>query len=249
MKSSRFYALFLAIVLLFPLNTLAEEKIVLDTLGDFPPFQYQDDNGKATGTDIDIAYEVCKRLGLELEFRIVPWARALKEAEAGKVAGIIAALLKEERTKFLYYTTEPIHIQKNAVMIRKGSEIKIAGFDDLKGKSIGVIRKFSYGKEFDDYQGLKKEVCNNLEEVIKILNKGHVDVAMGSEKPFMFTAKQMGFQDKFEAAHVFAQIPVYTVFSKKLGKRGESLAKEFDTAIKQIREEGLEQQIIDKYLK
>lgn len=235
------------IVLFFPATALAE-KIKMACLKDFPPFQYWE-KGQVTGIDADMVKEVCKRLEIEVEFRPVPWKRALKTAEKGDVTGILGALHKEERTKFLYYTTETIHTQKNVIMASKGSGIKVSSLDDLRDKTVGVIRGFSYGPKFDNYQGLRKKVCNNHEDLMRILNMGRIDVAPGSEKPFLFNSKNFGLQDRFEVVYVIAEHPVYTVFSKAIGEKGKVLAEKFDTMLKQIKKEGVDQQIIDKYIK
>ncbi|RLC21707.1 MAG: hypothetical protein DRI57_01710, partial [Deltaproteobacteria bacterium] len=79
--------------LLLPGNVLAAEKIKLAALGDFPPFQYRE-KSQMTGIDVDMAREVCKRLGIEPEFKVVPWKRALKIAKKGDVTGILTALHK-----------------------------------------------------------------------------------------------------------------------------------------------------------
>ncbi|MCP4346861.1 MAG: transporter substrate-binding domain-containing protein [Desulfobacterales bacterium] len=233
--------------LLVPVVGSADEKIVLAVLDDFPPFQWKE-KGQVVGIDADIIREVCRRLGIALEYKAVPWKRALESAKNGRMTGILTALYKEERTKFLYYTKETVHIQKNIVMIRKGSNIKINGFDDLKNRKVGVVRGFSYGSEFDSFKGLEKEVCNNQKDLVNILARERIDVAMGSEMPLMYNAKQLGFQNAIEIGYVITKYPTYTVFSKAR-ENGKLLAQKFDTALREIKQEGMDQKIIDNYLK
>lgn len=234
-------------ILILPLNVCAE-KISLACLEDFRPFQWSE-KGEVRGIDADIIREVCKRLNIDVEFQPVPWKRALLYAENGIASGILAALYKEERKKFLYYTTQPVHVQKNIIMGRKGSGITVKNFDDLKGKSVGVVRGFSYGPEFDKYEGLRKIVCGDHIELIGVLDKKRIDVAMGSYMPLMFNAVPLGIQNNLEVLHVITEYPVYTVFSRKLGEQGKLLVQRFDMVLKQIKDEGMEQKIIDKYIK
>ncbi len=241
-------ATWVMVLLLLPMNALAEE-IVLTVLKDFSPFQWQEENGQVVGTDADIIREVCKRLKIGLKYQVMPWKRCLHAVKGGDVTGIITALYKKERDEFLYYTKETIHIQKNVVMTWKGSGMRITGLDDLKGKLIAVVRGFSYGPEFDSYEGLKKEVCGDQKDLVRILAKGRVDVAMGSLMPLMYNAKQLGLQGKLEVAYVMTEYPTYTVFSKTLGEKGKSLAERFDGVLKQMKQEGVEQRIIDSYVK
>ena len=50
----------------------------LDT--EFPPMGFIDENGNIVGFDIDVAKEVCKRLGVNLTLRGIDW----EEIENGK---------------------------------------------------------------------------------------------------------------------------------------------------------------------
>ena len=242
----KFIAAWVITVLFLPVSVTAEE-LIITILEDFPPYQYMENN-QPTGIDVEIAREVCKNLDIKLKFEAVPWKRALKYAEDGNVSGLVAALRTEEREKFLYYTSEPVHIQKNVVISGKESNIKIAALDDLKGKEVGVLAGFSYGAEIDSLQGLKKTVCNDQQEMIRMLDRGRINVALGSDGPFWFNCKRFGFKDHFEVVYVINELPAYTVFSKKgNGEKGEMLAEKFSKEIRRLRESGWEKQVIDKY--
>jgi polar amino acid transport system substrate-binding protein len=241
------FIILIMFAVLFPAGTSADE-ITLVALGDFPPFQWEE-KGKVTGIDVDMVSEVCRRLGIGLKFQVMLWKRALKSVNEGNVDGLVAALYKEERTEYLYYTKETVHIQKNIIMIQKGDNIRIKGLHDLRNKKTGVVRDFSYGPDFDSIRGLDKEVCGDQKELVRLLAAGCVDAAMGSEKPLMFNARKLALQNKLEVAYVVTEYPAYTVFSKALGEKGELLARKFDTVLREIKKEGLEQKIIDKYTK
>ena len=232
---------------LLPAGASADE-ITLAVLGDFAPFQWEE-AGKVTGIDADIIREVCRRLKIEVEFQVMSWKKALKSAENGDVSGLAASLYNEKRAEYLYYTKESVHIQKNIIMIRKGNNIKIKGFDDLKNIKIGVVRDFSYGPEFDSIRGLDKVVCTDQKQLVQLLAAGRVDAAMGSQMPLMFNARQLGVQDALEVAYVVTEYPAYSVFSKASGEKGELLARKFDTILREIKKEGLVQKIMDNYIK
>jgi len=232
---------------LLPAGASADE-ITLVALGDFPPFQWEE-KGKVTGIDADMVSEACRRLGIGLKIQVMPWKRALKSVNEGNVDGLVAALYKEDRTEYLYYTKEAVHVQKNIIMVRKGDNTRIKGFDDLRNKKTGVVKDFSYGPDFDSIRGLDKVVCKDQQELVRMLVAGRVDAAMGSEKPLMFNARKLGLQNELEVAFVVAQYPAYTVFSKVSGGKGELFARKFDAVLREMKKEGLEQKIIDKYMK
>jgi polar amino acid transport system substrate-binding protein len=241
------FIIWIMFAVLLPAGASADE-ITLAVLGDFPPFQWED-AGEVTGIDADIIREVCRRLGIGLKFRVMPWKKALKSAEDADISGLAAALYTANRAEHLYYTRENVHIQKNVIMIRKDSDLSIRGFDDLRTIKTGVVRDFSYGPEFDNIRGLNKEVYGDQKELVRMLAARRIDAAMGSEMPLMFNARQVGIQNELEVAHVVTEYPAYIVFSKASGEKGELLARKFDTVLREIKKEGLDRKIMDSYIK
>ncbi|GBC61170.1 amino acid ABC transporter substrate-binding pro tein [Desulfonema ishimotonii] len=234
----------LMLVVCLPFTAQAE-KIIFST-GNLPPYEYRE-GGQVVGMNIDIIRELCKRIGVEPEFVEMPWKRTLKEAERGTISAIFALHFKEERQKFLYYTSEPIFIVKLACFVQKKKDIRVTSPEDLRGKSIGVISDYSYGPEFDRYKGLKKVYCGDSEELARILDGGRIDAALDFEIPFRFFARQQGSQDKIRKAFVLTEAPLYIGVSKALGQRGHILAEDFSRELARLKKEGLIQRILDRY--
>ncbi len=232
--------------LFFPAQVLAE-KVVFVTLENLPPKVYKE-NGQLTGTYVDIIYEVCKRLNIEPEFRLISWERAIRDVKVGDADAIFPPVFNEERAEFLYFPSEPMTTKKNIIFARKGSDIKAKGLGDLKDKIIGV-NNYSYGANFDNYHGLTKQYYTDIKELVQILNIGRIDVAVAAEEPFRFFAKQLGFADKFEAVYTISEEASYVAFSKAAGKKGEQLADKFGQTLRQLKEEGVIRKIEDKYFK
>lgn len=240
------FVIVLMSVLFFSVNVSAEQ-LVFSVLEDFSPYQYME-NQKSAGCDVDIMNEVCRRLSIELKVKPLPWKRALKTAENGDSSGLLSVLHTAERESFLYFTSEPIHIQKNVIVARKESGIVIKSFDDLKDKKLGVVANFSYGPEFDKYEGLNKAVCNGQEELVRILDKKRIDVALGAEDPFRFIWKKLDLKERFEIVYVMAEIHAYTGFSKKgCGENGKVMAEKFSEVLRQMKAEGVIEKIMEKY--
>jgi len=244
MRKSLIVILAMAIFLL-PKNVLAE-KIVFATT-QVPPFVYME-NGNWVGIDVDIIREICKRHGLEAEFKDLPWKRGLNDVEKGNVDGMFPLFRTEERTKFMYFPSEYIDTVKTIILIQKGSDVKISNLNDLKEKKVATVAGFSYGPIFDAYTELKKEECNEMETQAKMLNKGRVAAAVVPDLPFGFISKQLGFHDKFETAYIISEDHNYVGFSMKLpGEKGKLLAEKFEQSLRQLRQEGVEEKILAKY--
>ncbi|MDM8551177.1 transporter substrate-binding domain-containing protein, partial [Desulfobacterales bacterium HSG2] len=135
-----------------------------------------------------------------------------------------------------------------AIIARKGSGIKAAGLDDLKDKTFAVVRDYSYGAEFDRYQGLKRLVCNTDRALLKVFYKGRTDLGVGEIRNLEWLRKDLGFEDSFETVLVLSEVPDYMTFSKKaLGPKGEALVEKFDRILRQLKEEGVFRKIQNKY--
>ncbi len=240
-----FLKVLIAALYVMPINAMAENMLFVSGAIS-PPMVYQVGK-KIVGSDVDIVIEICKRMGIEPKFEAYPWKRALMMVENGEADGIFSLLRSEDRDKFLFYPDETINSVRTMVIARKGGGLKIRSLDDLKGKSVGVIDGHKYGPEFDNYQGLKKFLCKNKEELISMLDRERVDVILDSEAPFNFMTIEMKIQDKFETLYLVQENPIYLAFSKKMGQKGEDLAKKFGEQLKKMKADGSYETILKKY--
>jgi len=245
MKMKKLVLLVSVVSLLFPISVSAE-KIVFAT-GDWPPYSYKE-NGKLTGIDVDITTEIYRRLGLEPEFQVLPWKRALHSLKRGSVTGMASLFYSEERTGFAYYTSSPMYIVKNVLFSRKGSGIKILGTDDLKGRTVAVLPDSVYGPEFDNCKEIKRMECDDDITMVKMLDRGRMDLAATQEITFRFLSRKLGLEDRFETVYTISEAKVHIAFSKKApGQRGKELTDKFSETLLRLKDEGFIQKVLDKY--
>lgn len=237
------------IVLLFTISALAE-KAVFVSPEDLPPKIYKED-GQLKGTYVDIIREVCKRISIDPEFRGYPWKRCVNYVKTGRADAIFPPFLTEKRTEYLYFPSEPISFTKNVIFSKRNSEIVVRRLDDLKGLTIGVIRGYSYGTEFDAYKKrLKLDYSRDEEMQIRKLAVGfpkRMDVVVASEEPFKFLSKKLGFSDKFTVVYVLSEKASYVAFSKATGEKGKLLSKKFSDALVRLKKDGIIQRIENNY--
>jgi len=233
----------MAILLSSPLGALAEE--VVFATSQWPPYSMLED-GKQTGMNMEIVRELCKRLGFESKIQIFPWKRALMYVKKGEVDAIFSARHTQERAKFLYYPSEAINKERTIILALKGSGIKATKLDDLKGKTIGVVRGYAYGSEFNNHQGLKKMLCNDDDQLVRIFAKKRTELAAGMDEGSMrFLCKKAGIET--EVVHVLEETVSYVAFSKAIGERGKILAEKFGEALRQLKKEGFIEKVQSKY--
>ena len=89
---------------------------------------------------------------LRFEVRRYPWKRALENAKYGEA--IIFGISKTpERLQKLIFS-EPIFTDQTWLVTRCDARFKFNKLQDLKGKTIGVVRGASFGDEFDQQSNI-----------------------------------------------------------------------------------------------
>ena len=92
-----------------------------------------------------------RELGVVFELRMYPWARAERNALNG--AGLVFGLPKNaDRLRVLRYSDVALH--NNVWLVtRSDATFPFHTLDDLRGKTVGTVRGYSYGDDFDRARG------------------------------------------------------------------------------------------------
>jgi polar amino acid transport system substrate-binding protein len=119
----------------------AKGKIVLGTSADYPPYEFHKViNGKdeIVGFDIDIAKQIAKDLGVDLEIKDMKFDGLLAALVADNIDFIVAGMVpKEERKKSVDFS-EQYYQAEQSLLIRAADADKIKTVDDLKGLMVGA---------------------------------------------------------------------------------------------------------------
>ena len=123
------------------------------TNAEFPPFEYLE-NDKVVGVDADIAAEIAKDLGVELEIVDGKFDAVIPSVQSGKVSfGAAGMTVTEEREKEVDFSVKYI-TSTQYIIVPKDSDVKT--IEDLAGKKIGVqlgtTGDFIISDEIDGYK-------------------------------------------------------------------------------------------------
>lgn len=103
---------------------------------EFPPYGYKDKKtGEYTGFDLELAQEVCDRLGWKLEKKPIDWDSKDMELNSGTINCIWNGFTINGREND-YTWSVPYVNNSQVVVVKKGSAIK--SLDDLKNKVVAV---------------------------------------------------------------------------------------------------------------
>lgn len=118
-------------------------------------------------------------LHFQFEIRRVPWKRALENAQNGE--GLIFGISKtEERLRKLTFSL-PIYSEQSLLVTRCEAHFRFNSMQDLRGKTLGIVRGTSYGEEFDQQKNIlfkvEDDTSNNPARFNK-LSQGRMDGLM-----------------------------------------------------------------------
>ena len=163
---------------------LDKGELILGLDETFPPMGYRDANGDIIGFDIDLATEVCSRLGVKLKLQPINWDS--KEMELnGKTIDCIwnGMSITDERISGMDLST-PYIANKQIIIVKSDSGISTKA--DLAGKTVGAqqgssaVDAISAEPDVKASFGSLNEYASN-DEAFLDLKAGRIDVLVVDE--------------------------------------------------------------------
>ena len=240
--------LIVAAALAWPLDLLASRFLLVSL--EFPPLEYQGADKSAQGAAVAVVREVMRRLGHEIDIKILPWTRSLRMMQRGEADAIFTAYKNPEREQFMFYGNEVLVEQVVALYARKGDPTVFKGdFASLKNKVIGVTSTISYGQLFDQATkrlALKTDAVDDLESNVRKLMRGRVDLLISNRFSAQTVLRTMSLTGKVvEVGPIVEKLPSYIAFSKARGHGG--LRDNFDRVLREIRRDGTYERIMQSF--
>lgn len=172
------------LALLFPGVAYAE---MVTVVGDpWCPYNCEPES-QEPGFMIELAREIFKEKGITLQYRVLPWARAINEVRKGQYNATVGGYV-EDTPDFIF----PKHPMAQSVFgfyVTKDNPLRwhYTDINSLNNVSLGVIRDYSYGDAIDPYISKYKNDTsrlqfvsgdNALEQNVKKLRAGRLQVVV-----------------------------------------------------------------------
>ncbi|CAE6900239.1 MAG: cystine ABC transporter substrate-binding protein [Pseudomonadaceae bacterium] len=113
-------------------------KIQIGLEGTYPPFNFQDADGKLTGFEVDFAKALAAKLGVEAAFQPTKWDGILAALESKRLDVVINQVTITDERKKKYDFSTPYTVSGIQALTRKGEADSIKQPADLAGKRVGV---------------------------------------------------------------------------------------------------------------
>lgn len=111
-------------------------KLVLGLDASFPPMGFTDENNEIVGFDIDLAEEVCKRLGVTLVKQPINWDSKEMELDGGKIDCIWNGMTITDARVEAMFIPKAYVANAQIVIVPEGSDIQTVAA--LEGKKVGL---------------------------------------------------------------------------------------------------------------
>ena len=147
------------------------------TEGDFPPFNYYDDDGVLSGFNVDLARAICLEIGAACDIKVKPWEELTIALKRGDADAVIAANAVTAKALTDVDFTDRYFYTPGRFSGRIGSAQLDMNPDGLEGVSIGVAKGTAHEAFLRAYFGDSKIVLfENPELAREALQQSKVDL-------------------------------------------------------------------------
>jgi polar amino acid transport system substrate-binding protein len=209
------------------------------------PFMFGE-NGQAKGLYPTLIEAAFARMSIPIKAIAEPWARVLKEVDDGKAG--VGGLYRNAAREAKYDFSKPIFEEVLAVYVPAGKTFPFKSVDDLGGKTIGIIRGWSYGDAFDkaktDGKFKVEEVDSDAINMRKLEN-GRIDALVAIPQSADAIVKSQNLAGKVAMLpQPLATNPTYLAFGKTANKVG--VLSKFDETLAAMKADGSYEAIVKK---
>ncbi|MDO5398651.1 MAG: transporter substrate-binding domain-containing protein [bacterium] len=224
----------------------ASKKYVIATDTAFPPFEFTNASQQFVGIDVDILAAIAEDQGFDYELNSLGFDAALAAVQSGQADGMIAGMSITEERKNNFDFSEPYYDADVTIAVAPGSDIKT--FEDLKGKKVAVktaTNGADYAKSIADEYSLNITEFKDSPTMYQDVITGNT-VACFEDYPVMAYNVQQGAKLEIPEGATAAGSSYGFAVSKD---KNSELLEMFDAGLKNIKENGKYQEIVDKYTK
>ena len=250
----KLFALMLAIVMIMTCTAAMADrladiqqngKLVVATSPDWPPYEYIDDEGNVTGTDVLMAKWMAEQLGVELELQEMAFDACLAAVAMGDVDMVVAGLTyDEERTNAMDLTGIYWNEGDQGLLVKKGTGAGYNSAEAFNGKVVAAQNGTNQQIMVEEQlTGATLELVTKIPDGVNMVKNGRVD-ALAVPKTVYDSV--LAENDDLEIAEFAFEFEGGNYIASVKGE--EALTAKIQELINQINAEGLYQKWVDEIL-
>jgi polar amino acid transport system substrate-binding protein len=220
------------------------------TEGDFPPFNYYDDEGVLAGFNVDLARAICLDIGAACDIKVRPWEELFLGLKRGDADAVIAGhSVSSQALAEVDFTDRYFHTPGRFAGRTGGSKLEISP-DGLDGATIGVAKGTAHEAYLRTYfRDSKILTFENPELAREALQQSKVDVLFEDAISLAFwlngsLARQCCefkggpyFEPKFFGDGIAIAVP----------RNDPQIRTLINAALKRVRQSGRFQELVERY--
>ncbi len=223
--------------------TGTEGKLIWGTNAEFEPYEYMEGD-KVIGIDAEIADAIAAKLGLEAQVENMDFDAIIPSVQTGKVdIGLAGMTVDEQRLNNVNFSDTYVEAGQ-AIIVKEGSDIKSAA--DLTGKVIGVQRGTTGDEYVSDAENgvapASVERFANGPDATQSLITDKIDAVVIDNEPAKKLVENADGLVKLDENLTSEQYAI------AVAKDNQALLDAINDALKEMKENGELQAILDKYL-
>ncbi|CAK0741038.1 Transporter substrate-binding domain-containing protein [Azospirillaceae bacterium] len=210
----------LAVVLVLAAASFAQADTIKLRADLWCPYNCDPESDKP-GLLIEVARAILTPAGHSIDYRTMPWSRALSEVRKGRIHGVIGA--QQSEAPDLVYGRIPIAFDDTGFVVKQGVDFRYGGAASLDPYRIAVISDYNYdGGEIDAYlkenAAAKDRIQFNSGDDVGIANlrkliAGRVDVVIDSFTVMSYLIQKYNLSDKVYVVQLGRPTEIFIAFS------------------------------------
>ncbi|SDZ05265.1 HD domain-containing phosphohydrolase [Tindallia californiensis] len=150
----------------------------------YPPYSYLDENGEATGFNVELARAIGNAMNLEVEIRLDEWTTIRQALEDGEIHAISGMFRSPER-EALYLFSSPHSVTAGDLFGPSGTRLN--HLQEIEGATVAV-QEADIVAEYLEAQDLEITFMEvyNVKDALQLVEEGHADYAGVLKMPGMY---------------------------------------------------------------
>jgi len=218
------------------------DTITVGTEGTYAPFDFHDPKTNTlTGYDVEVVNAVAKKLGKKVKYSEVTFDSIFAGLESKRydVVADQISITPERQAKYTF--SKPYTVSKG-VIVTKAGDSSVHSIADVKGKTSAQSSTSNWAQTAKD-AGAKVDAVEGLTQAMALLKQGRVDITINDSLAILDYLKTSGDTGVKIAAETGDKTEQGFAFRKD----ETALAKQFDTALDQLRADGTLKAISTKW--
>lgn len=203
------------------------------------------------GFMIEIAQQTLAKGGHTVDYALMPWERAVYSAQKGQIDCVVGAYKSDAPD--LLFPENSQGVDTVAAYVKKGSPWRYTTLEALKSIKLGAISGYGYGDDIDAYIEKNPQVVQltvgetALDQNIKKLAAGRIDVLLESPAVFDAKLKELKLEGQFDQAGTLSDVENLYVACTPLKESSKTYVKLISDGTEALRQSGELARILEKY--